>query len=143
MIDPDIAQILLVVGTIFVLIEAFVFTIGVLGVLGVAMTLIGGMALYAPELLPWAVYPIIAVTVALLIWLVVRAMKKPVEAGREAMIGQTATVVEWKNGKGVVMHEGERWNAIGDGGFKKDEVVTITALNKLTLHVEKDQDTKH
>ena len=138
MIDTELAQALLIAGTVFILVEAFIFTIGVLGVLGVAMALIGGISLYAPELLTVAVYPIIAVTVILLVWLVIRAMKKPVEAGQEAMIGKTATVLDWGEGKGTVMHEGERWNAVGEGAIEKDMTVTITALDKLTLTVTKE-----
>lgn len=144
LLNPELAELFLFIGAILIIIEIALFTIGVLGILGVGIALLGTIGVYTGETLdllnpsnPWviSVYLITALTLGLVTWLIIRAMRKPVETGKEAMIGENATILEWKSGQGRVSIEGESWIAIGDKNFKKGDTAIITAIDKLTLTV--------
>lgn len=145
-LTPDLAQIFLIFGAILILFEVIMFTIGVLGVLGVGLAILGAIGIYTgqdinllnpSEPLVWLAYITILSTTGLLIWLIIKAMRKPIETGREAMIGEIAEVTAWANKRGTVRIEGETWNARSNDTVAVGDNVTITALNKLTLTVKK------
>jgi membrane-bound serine protease (ClpP class) len=78
---------------------------------------------------------IIVFLVFVVIW-VVRAHQRKVEAGREELIGRTATVEVALAPKGTVFVEGERWTAIIDKGrAEPEEEVIITKVDGLKLIV--------
>ena len=90
----------------------------------------------------WLVLLIVLVIVFLVfvvIW-VVRAHQRKVEAGREELIGRTATVEVALAPKGIVLVEGERWTAVIDKGHAEpNEEVIITKVDGLQLTVTKKQ----
>ena len=92
------------------------------------------------ELIPWLIAGgiIIAVlTVFVVIW-GVRAHQGQVSAGREELVGKTATVVIALEPKGVVFIQGERWTAISDSGqVEPEDEVVITRVEGLKLYVTK------
>ncbi len=65
-----------------------------------------------------------------------RAHKGKVLGGAEELIGSEAVVLDWSNGEGHVLAQGERWNARGDGVFVKGEHVKIRLRHGLTLIVK-------
>jgi membrane-bound serine protease (ClpP class) len=66
----------------------------------------------------------------------VRAHQKKVAAGKEELVGRTATVEITLEPKGVVLVEGERWTAIVDKGpVEPEEEVIITKVDGLKLLV--------
>lgn len=71
-----------------------------------------------------------------IVWLFLRQKNKPVTTGAEAMIGKTATIIEWKGKTGRVHIDGEEWRAKSEKGFKKDDEVTVKAIKNVTLIVE-------
>jgi membrane-bound serine protease (ClpP class) len=80
---------------------------------------------------------IVIFLVYVVIW-VVRAHQRKVEAGREELIGRTATVETALAPKGIVLVEGERWTAVIDKGrAEPDEEIIITKVDGLKLTVTK------
>jgi membrane-bound serine protease (ClpP class) len=73
------------------------------------------------------------------VW-VLRTYRKQVAAGREELIGKTANVKVALAPKGVVLVEGERWDAVIDKGrAEPEEEVIITKVDGLRLTVTKKQ----
>ena len=66
----------------------------------------------------------------------VRAHRNRIAAGREELVGRTATVEIALEPKGVVLVDGERWTAIiEDGKADIEEEVTVTKVEGLRLIV--------
>lgn len=85
-----------------------------------------------------------AVLVAVLIYFIViwviRAHKRQVSAGREGMVGQKAVVKTALAPKGIVIAEGENWQAIIDKGrAEPEEEVIITKVEGLRLRVTRKE----
>ena len=94
--------------------------------------------LYMPVWL-WVVIAVVIVIllVFVVIWSV-RAHQKKIAAGKEELVGRTAVVKIALEPKGVVLIEGEHWNAIADKGrVEPEEEVIITKVDGLKLIVTK------
>jgi len=66
-----------------------------------------------------------------------RAQFKPVQAGKETMLGQTVSAlsrIDAQNGK--VFIEGELWNAVSEVTIEKDQPVEVVGIEGLTLKVK-------
>ena len=92
---------------------------------------------------PWLLALLIIILVVfvyfVVVW-VIRAHKKKIAAGSEELVGKTAEVVVTLNPKGVVLVEGERWNAIVDKGrVEPEEEVVIKKVDGLRLIVTKKE----
>ncbi|MCK4274686.1 MAG: NfeD family protein [Dehalococcoidales bacterium] len=89
----------------------------------------------------WLWVVIAVVIVILLVFVVfwsVRAHQKKIAAGKEELVGRTAVVKIALEPKGVVLIEGEHWNAIADKGrVEPEEEVIITKVDGLKLIVTK------
>jgi membrane-bound serine protease (ClpP class) len=59
-------------------------------------------------------------------------------SGPETIVGQTATVIDECAPVGRVRFQGELWNARASAPIAEGELVRITAVNGLTLEVERD-----
>ena len=82
---------------------------------------------------------IVIVIVFVVIWSI-RAHQRQVSAGKEDLVGRTAVVEIALEPKGVVLVEGERWNAIADKGrVEPEEEVIITKVEGLKLRVTKKE----
>jgi membrane-bound serine protease (ClpP class) len=97
------------------------------------------MAGFAPWLLALLIIILVVFSCFVVLW-VVRAHQKKVAAGQEELIGKTAVVAVTLNPKGVVLVEGERWNAVVDKGqVEPEEEVVITKVDGLRLIVTKKE----
>jgi membrane-bound serine protease (ClpP class) len=90
---------------------------------------------------PWLLAILIIILVVfvyfVVIW-VIRAQKKKIAAGSEELVGKTAIVTVALTPKGVVLVEGERWNAVvNKGPVEPGEEVVITRVDGLRLIVTK------
>jgi len=56
-----------------------------------------------------------------------------------AMNGCRAEVVEWANGKGYIMADGELWRAISRDVLSAGDKVSVAAVDGLLLRVKKKQ----
>jgi membrane-bound serine protease (ClpP class) len=65
-----------------------------------------------------------------------RARRRPVVTGREAMVGGMAEALDDFEGRGWVLAFGERWQARSKGPMKRGARARITAVDGLTLMVQ-------
>jgi len=138
-----LALILLAVG-LFVL-EVFVPSHGILGVGGVVAFFLGALMLFdrgdpAFRLSLAYIIPGTLLTAGFILWIVgagLRAQRLSVKIGREAMLGQFATVearIDSRGGK--VFFDGEYWNAVSPSVIEPGQTVQIIGLDGLTLKVQ-------
>ncbi len=68
----------------------------------------------------------------------IKAHRNRVAAGREDLVGRTASVMVALEPKGVVLVDGERWTAIIEkGSAEPDEEVIVSKVEGLRLTVTK------
>jgi membrane-bound serine protease (ClpP class) len=125
--------------------DIFAPTHGVLTAGGIVSFFLGALMLFSHAgpgfglSLRWII-PATLVTAAFFIFVVgkgIRAQFKPVQAGRETMLGKTVNAVSRIDpAGGKVFIEGEYWNAVSAVVIKKDEPVEIVAIEGLTLKVK-------
>ena len=124
--------------------EVFTPTFGLLFAGGMVSLVAGSLLLFSGtpfEVNPWVmgiVIGTIAVVFILVVTVIMRAQRRPVNTGREGLMGQTAVVRAALDPRGTVFVEGEIWNAWMEGG-KADpgEEVTVTGVDGLRLRVVK------
>jgi len=86
------------------------------------------------------IIPATLLTAAFFVFIVgagLRAQSRPVQAGRETMLGQTVNAlsrIDAQNGR--VFIEGELWNAVSDVAIEKDQPVEVVGVEGLTLKVK-------
>ena len=69
----------------------------------------------------------------------IRAHRNRIAAGREELVGRTATVETALEPRGIVLVEGEHWTAIMEKGkAEPDDEVIITRVEGLKLIVNKE-----
>ncbi len=139
---------LIVLGLMFMIGEAFMPSFGVLGIGGVIAFVIGSILLYDRDVPGFAVaVPLIAsvATVGALlfmgmVWLAVRARRRPVVSGREQLIGCHAEALEDFTVAGRVRVLGEVWNARSRSPVKSGMGLRVSAVDGLTLSVEPEEE---
>lgn len=134
--------VLIFLGMALVVAEAFVPSVGVLGVGGLAAFVTGSVMLMddTHQALAWPLVGGVALVAAgFLLWVVMRFVgmrqRRP-QGGQEEMIGQEATVLADFQGPGKVMVHGERWQARCASPVTRGQRVRIVSNEGLTLIVE-------
>jgi membrane-bound serine protease (ClpP class) len=135
---------LMLVGIALMVAEAFTPSFGVFGVGGAIAFIIGSVILMDTDLPAYQIsMPIIAsfavATVGASLFVIgaaVRARRRKISAGREAMIGATGEVVDDIAGRGMVRAFGELWQAEAPVPITKGARVRIVGIDGLTLTVE-------
>ncbi len=135
---------LMVLGFALLLAEAFTPAFGLLFAGGMVSLVAGSVLLFSGtslEVNRWAMAVVIgavAVVFLLVLVLVIRAQRQPVNTGREGLIGQTAVVRSTLDPRGTVFVEGEIWNAwIEEGRAGPGEEVKVVDVEGLRLKVVK------
>jgi membrane-bound serine protease (ClpP class) len=113
--------------------EIFTSTFGLLFAGGMVSLVAGSLLLFSGtpfEVTPWVLWTVvgsIAVVCLLVLTAIIRAQRRPVNTGREGLIGQTAVVRGALDPRGTVFVEGEIWNAWLEAGQASpgDEVVVV------------------
>jgi len=125
--------------------DIFAPTHGVLTMGGIISFFLGSLMLFdRAELALWLslglIIPATLVTAAFFVFVLgagLRAQSLPVKAGKEAMLGITATALAPINAQGgKVFVEGEYWNAVSDLPIKEGKSVEIIEVQGLTLRVK-------
>lgn len=131
--------------------EAFVPSVGALGIGGVAAFVFGSIILMDSGVPGYEIsLPLIAgialVSSALftiILVMVFRARRRPVVSGREEMLGRTAVVTADFEHEGWVRAHSEIWNARATVPLRKGQEVQVTGMDGLTLLVRPlDKDSK-
>jgi membrane-bound ClpP family serine protease len=74
---------------------------------------------------------------ALILWPVIRALRKPQAAGREGMVGVRGKALTALNPNGLVRCLGEVWSATAAEPIDPGEPVQILAVDRLRVRVER------
>lgn len=138
---------LILFGLILFLLEIKITSYGALSIGGVISLLLGSMMLIdSPEdmiRISWGVIiPVVLVTMLFFLFIVgfgIKAQSRRVTTGVEGMIGETGTVMDTipAGGIGKVQVHGEIWNAQSMQIIEKGTRIKITAVDNLTLKVDK------
>ena len=135
---------LIILGIILMVSEFLVPSFGALGMGGIAAFVFGSVILIDSDIPGYGVsIPLIfsiALTGALIllgvIWFAMRSRGRPIVAGVEELLRTTAEALEDFTSQGQVSIHGERWNARSRVPVTKGQVLRITKVKGLTLHVE-------
>ncbi len=126
---------LMVLAFALLLAEAFTPTFGLLFAGGMVSLVAGSLLLFSGtpfEVEPWVmgvVIGAIGLVFILVVVVVIRAQRLPVNTGREGLIGQTAVVRSPLDPRGTVFVEGEIWNAWMEGG-RADQGDEVTCARR-------------
>ncbi|WP_425608981.1 NfeD family protein [Vibrio brasiliensis] len=139
---------LIMLGIGLLVAESLVASFGILGFGGVAAFVLGSIFLIdseIPELrISMPLIYIIAFTSAAFVVFVLRRVlqlrKSQVVSGIDNLIGADAVVEASFCGNGYIRVNGERWAAMGSDEFVCGEVVTVEAIEGLTLRIRKRQE---
>jgi membrane-bound serine protease (ClpP class) len=130
--------------TLFI-VDIFASTHGVLTVGGIVSFFLGAMMLFSQsgpgfKLSPVYIVPATLITAAFFMFVVakgIRAQFRPVQAGKETMLGRTVNAqsrIDAQGGK--VFIEGEIWNAVSDTPVEAGQPVEVAGIEGLTLKVK-------
>lgn len=141
--------VLLLFGIGLMAAEAFVPSFGILGIAGAIAFALGGTILIDTDILGYGVsWEIIALTTGLsvlvmivLMGLVVKAHKRKITTGEEAMIGSEATIKDWSKTKGTILTWSEDWSAFSEEelSLKKGDTVYVIEKKGLKLKISTEQ----
>ncbi len=141
---------LIALGIALMVGEAFVPSFGILGIGGTVAFVIGAAILFDTDVpafqVSWSVIAALGVFSAGLLVIVarvgIRALQHRVTTGSEELIGATATVIDWHEGKGHVFVHSERWNARGPHDLTSDQTVVVEKMTGLDLTVSPQRETE-
>ena len=135
---------LVAVGVGMIVAEFFFPTFGSLGLGGLIAFIVGSLILFDSDVpgmnigLPiiGAVATVGGLVIVAMTWLATRSLRRPVVTGAQAMIGETAEVLEAVGGKARIRYGGELWNARSSAVLQAGQLVRIARVEGLTLWVE-------
>ncbi|MDX1610176.1 MAG: nodulation protein NfeD [Halofilum sp. (in: g-proteobacteria)] len=139
---------LIVLGIILMVSEAFMPSFGVMGIGGVVAMIVGSIILFDTETPGFGIAieviagmgVIASAIMALLIWFAVRAWRNPVVSGDAGMVGARGEVLEPVDaGGGIINLLGERWRARSERPLEPGTRVRVARRDGLVLEVEPEE----
>ncbi len=135
---------LMLLGLIFLIAEAFMPSFGVLGLGGIIAFVVGSVFLMNTEVKAYRINWSVIITMTILnaifflgiIATVIRARQRKIVSGREALIGMEGEALEDLQHEGLVLVNGERWQAISEMPIKQHHSIHVVAIKGLKLQVE-------
>ena len=135
---------LILLGIIFMLAEALLAGVGVLGIGGIAAFVIGSIMLIDTDMPDYGIsIPLIATFTLmsagffmLVFSMMLKSRKKPVVSGSEELIHSMGEVLESFDQEGWVRVHGERWRAHTNTPLLPGQQIRVTAMRGLLLEVE-------
>lgn len=141
-----VGLLLILLGTVFFVLEIKVTSYGALAVGGVVSLFLGSVILIKapiPELRPSLKFIIpvvlgISLIFVMLVYLVIRAHARRSLTGKEGMIGELGQALSPFSPDGKIFVHGEIWRAVSDDKIDKgDKVQVVEVQDHLTLKVKK------
>ena len=137
---------LIALGLVFMGLEAFLPSFGILGLGGVAAFIAGSLMLIDTELpgygIPFGLVAPLAAAIALLPFattrLALRTRRRPVTSGAAGLVGTLCSVEQSGGLRGHeawVRVEGELWRAVSGGALRPGQTVRVVGRSGLTLEV--------
>jgi membrane-bound serine protease (ClpP class) len=138
---------LIALGIAFMVGEAFVTSFGALGIGGVIAFVAGSIILFDTDMpgygiSPWLIGAVAVTSAAFfmgVVWLALRARRRPVTSGFEEMIGARGVVLEAGPDGLRVEVRGEDWQARAPQVLVAGDKVRVAGRDGLTLVVEADK----
>lgn len=135
---------LVALGVGLIIAEFFLPTYGSLGIGGLIAFVVGSLILFDSDVpgmgvgrgLIAAIATVGGLTIAGMVYLAARSVRRPVTTGTQGMIGASAEVVGDFPGRGRVRYGGELWQAVSDAPLRAGELARIVRVEGLTLWVE-------
>ncbi|HXG29507.1 MAG TPA: nodulation protein NfeD [Nevskiales bacterium] len=139
---------LIALGIVLIVAETMVPSLGVLGIGGVVAFVVGSIMLLDTDVpgyqVPIAIIAAIATAAGLVLLLTVtlllRARKRRVVTGHEAMVGEAAEALEDFDAEGWVRARSETWRARTATPVRRGQKLRVTALDGLVLIVAPEKD---
>jgi len=139
---------LILLGTAFLIAEAFLPSFGALGLGGSAALVIGLVMLVDTDAPGFGVTLQFILVVAmasvafflLVVTLAIRAHRRPVETGVSGLLGNVGEVIAWSGNEGRVRVQGETWSAVSEDMLDTGLVIRVVSLDGLTLGVKPAED---
>lgn len=132
---------LMIAGAVFMLLEAFTPTLGIIGLVGL-LVFGGGLFIVFPEgyrVSPAVIASILAIAggfLALILFAVVGSRGHGPMIGAEAIRRREGVVDEWDGREGWVVVEGERWRARADRPLAPGDKIKVVEVDGLVLVVK-------
>ena len=140
---------LMLLGLIFMGLEAFITSYGVLGLAGVASFIFGSLFLFDPSQTGGLTIPLSTIIIATIVfssfsiglaYLALASLRKNRKKEEEKWIGQEGEVVQVKSeGRGLFEINGEVWKYKSADPLKKGDKVKILGYSRLVFEVEKNR----
>lgn len=135
---------LLLLGMLFIILEAFVSSFGALGIGGLIAFTVGSIFLLDTEApgygISWSVIITMTLLTASFLFVIanlaIGSFKRKVVTGYEGLIGKTGYVLEINHNTLLVKVGGEIWQATSDHPLKPGQKISVKAVNGLQLTVE-------
>ena len=135
---------LIALGVLLMISEFLVPSFGALGLGGIAAFVFGSVILIDTDLPGFGVSIPLISTIAFMagslllaiIWFAMKSRVRPVVSGIEEMEQMTAKALEDFTVEGQVWAHGERWLARSSVPITKDQLLRVTRIEGLVLHVE-------
>jgi membrane-bound serine protease (ClpP class) len=135
---------LIALGVLLIVAETFVPSFGTLGLGGIVAFVFGSIMLLDRDVpgfsVAWPLIAAMALAGSLLLFgivsFAVRARRRPVVSGREALLREHAEAVDGFEHRGLVRVRGELWNAVSRVPVAAGQRLRIVAVDGLTLEVE-------
>jgi membrane-bound serine protease (ClpP class) len=139
---------LMLLGIMLMVAEGFAPSFGVLGIGGLAAFVFGSIILMDSDIPGFAVSrSIIGATATAgglamlgLMFMLMRARNRPVVSGAEGLLRDTAEALTDFSGRGDVFLDGERWMAESSVPVRKGQLLRVTSIKGLVVHVEPRDD---
>ncbi|MFH1619785.1 MAG: NfeD family protein, partial [bacterium] len=138
---------LMLLGLLFFVAEIKVVSYGLLAVSGIISIFLGALKLFnQPQTkglsISWSILGVSLSALLLimlsLIWIVIKAQRRKIETGAEALVGKTGRVKTALSPSGKVFVEGELWDAVSPGGEMAEGTrVSVEAVDGFTLKVRR------
>jgi membrane-bound serine protease (ClpP class) len=134
---------LILLGVAFLIAEAFLPSFGVLGLGGVVAFVFGAVMLIDSDSpgygIPLPLVGLMAVVSAAIILFIAgsaaKSRRRPLVTGRQTLLGAAGELVEYANGAGWVLVQGEHWKVRGPPELRPGDRVRVTAVRDGTLEV--------
>ena len=137
---------LMLLGVCFMIGEAFIPSLGILGMGGLIAFILGSVFLIEEGTpayeISWILIGLMSF-ISLLFFtvtlaLVLKSRKRALASGKESLVGQRAYVQSWKKGKGYVWLMGESWEAEGPHTLDFNSSVIVKEIKGLKVNVRKE-----
>lgn len=133
---------LILLGLALLVAEAFLPTFGVIGLGGIVAFALGALLLYDTDAgfaVPRSLIAVLTLSSAAFILTVAgmaaRSRRRPVVTGEAALVGATGELIEFADGTGWALVQGERWHVRASGALQPGTQVRVVRASGLTLDI--------